>query len=255
MDAALNQSIKFEGLSRRPPETDVERYISQTAPRLDYYRQLSLWAKYFGRDAITARLYNRDLLNNGDIVADFIANSGLPIDVPYVEPKITTESLNESLCRDVLEFKRILNRIPREKEKERALANKLRVVSREMTKNNPFNNSTLLSFDERQNILEDCKKSNKLLVTEYMNDIPGALQLLTTIPEVNVDTLKVNEYLGLNTEKLIEILHRLEEPRLYANQIYLLLRVGKYFRNKIPFLYALLIYMRNLFKNKSNAKQ
>ena len=46
---------------------------------LDYDRRLGLWADVFGADKLTLRVYDRKLLKNGDIFADFLAAIGLNI--------------------------------------------------------------------------------------------------------------------------------------------------------------------------------
>ena len=46
---------------------------------LDYDRRLGLWADVFGDAAMTIRVYDRNLLKNGDIFADFLSVTGLDI--------------------------------------------------------------------------------------------------------------------------------------------------------------------------------
>jgi len=50
---------------------------SRQALYLDYDRRLGLWADEFGDDRLTLRVYDRALMKDGDIVADFLALVGL----------------------------------------------------------------------------------------------------------------------------------------------------------------------------------
>lgn len=51
---------------------------ARLAKPLDYARILDDWAGEFGREAIRPRLFARDQLIDGDVVADFIETAGLP---------------------------------------------------------------------------------------------------------------------------------------------------------------------------------
>lgn len=51
---------------------------AKLARPFDYARVLHDWSAVFGREAIRPRLYSRDELVDGDVVADFIATAGLP---------------------------------------------------------------------------------------------------------------------------------------------------------------------------------
>ncbi|NKC31324.1 tetratricopeptide repeat protein [Falsiroseomonas selenitidurans] len=52
----------------------------------DYARLLDLWAGIFGADALLVRIFERDLLRNGDAVDDFLALCGIDLAVPQDDP-------------------------------------------------------------------------------------------------------------------------------------------------------------------------
>jgi tetratricopeptide (TPR) repeat protein len=52
----------------------------------DYAALLDLWACIFGEAAVTPRIFEPDSLLNGDVVDDFLALCGIPIEVPKDDP-------------------------------------------------------------------------------------------------------------------------------------------------------------------------
>ncbi len=62
------------GVMREPglPDGGIERH-----PEYDYGGLLDRWAAVFGDDAIVARVFSRDRLRDGDVVADFLALTGM----------------------------------------------------------------------------------------------------------------------------------------------------------------------------------
>ena len=59
---------------------------------LEYDSKLDLWSKYFGRENLLVRIYERTKLIEGDVVSDFIVTSGIPV-IP--ETLVLNESLGE----------------------------------------------------------------------------------------------------------------------------------------------------------------
>jgi hypothetical protein len=59
---------------------------------LEYDSKLDLWSKYFGRENLLVRIYERPRLIEGDVVSDFIVTTGIPV---TPEPLVLNESLGE----------------------------------------------------------------------------------------------------------------------------------------------------------------
>ncbi|MGH1367757.1 MAG: hypothetical protein ACRBCL_04015 [Maritimibacter sp.] len=76
----------------------------------DYRRVMDLWSEVFGRELISARLFERKLLHSEDVVLDFLRICGVP-----TETEIETVKANESLSPEALVALRELNKhIPKE---------------------------------------------------------------------------------------------------------------------------------------------
>ncbi len=74
---------------RRQDELSLSRYstalrrgskrASPLAEPLDYEKILEPWAKAFGRDALKPRIFDREVMPQGDVVRDFAQAAGLPL--------------------------------------------------------------------------------------------------------------------------------------------------------------------------------
>jgi hypothetical protein len=96
----------FSGRMEVPsPEQREERY--------NYQSLLQRWSSVFGKRNIVCRLFDRTLLKDGDVVADFLQLLGIERNDGYRQP----ERVNESLDINALEFLRLFNTtVPRFKD-------------------------------------------------------------------------------------------------------------------------------------------
>ncbi len=91
-------------------DLDFEAFARAFAPRLDSRHILLRWASVFGPDRIRVRPYERASMPGG-IVPDFFEHVlGFRVPDGWIEPPADVESLNRGLCRDFVEYIRILNR-------------------------------------------------------------------------------------------------------------------------------------------------
>jgi len=234
VDASLNQTIKFYGLSRRPPDTSVDGYIKAVAPRLDYYRQASLWADIFGQENVQVRIYDRQLLKDRDIIADFVDHLDLPVDMLSERRELGASEANDRLTRDLAEVKRILNRIARPKEHERTLGVTLRQISADMCQQANNADYALLSNEQRRCITETYAESNRMLIEQFLNNDMNALQVMNALPAEKAD------YPGLKIEKAIEIMHRLKDTEQQVRRRNRIRGVLIVIRSRYPFFHAML---------------
>jgi hypothetical protein len=102
-----NYSTAIKGGGRKPlqpPDTP------EALRHYDHWDLLCRWANVFGRERIICRKFERSLLKDGDIVADFLALAGVDGSLPFERPPPS----NESLDAQSLEFLRLLNQhVPR----------------------------------------------------------------------------------------------------------------------------------------------
>jgi len=202
MDSAINQTIKYGGLlddgaARWPTEILVEKY----APRLDYARCLDAWAQAFPSATVKVGVYERGQLNDHGIVEDFFSLIRLPSDGLKREVFNDAER-NFRLSRDVLEVKRILNRVERPKYEERVLAACLRDISAEM--GNANDDWPLLTTAQREALAQKFASSNADVARRYLGRDDGIL-----FKEPNPSAQPENEaYPGLRIEAALEIIMR-----------------------------------------------
>lgn len=128
--SAFNQSIKTEGL-REPGQ---ENYVSDRAyldfckPGLLYGPRLDAWANAFPNARLEVVPYIRSALKGQNAAIDFAHRAGIGhIETPN---SIQRRTINDSLTREYLEVKKILNKNRVSKSEERARIFVLRELSR-----------------------------------------------------------------------------------------------------------------------------
>jgi capsular polysaccharide export protein len=203
VNSAFNHIIKIEGLLGRCLYSDIQQLIEHLAPRLDYAQELRAWSEHFGRDAMVVRPYEKSQLVDGDAVSDFMVRTGLSdFGSRFVRPDYQ-ESRNLGLPRDVLEVKRILNRVPKTKPEERVLIWALQKIGTEMPPAKP-EWDFLLTSSARCALIERYASANREVAECYLATGTGAL-FRDPLPH----TRKEAEYPGLLTERALEIMMRL----------------------------------------------
>lgn len=95
------QQIVHGGLETRALESAISKYNP------DYEKFLSSWAKVFGPNAITARIFDKSQLKSRDVVHDFLDVLHLTNSID--EFSFSSEDKNPSLGGVALELKRICN--------------------------------------------------------------------------------------------------------------------------------------------------
>jgi hypothetical protein len=81
---------------------------AEITQKYDYEAIIARWAAVFGEEAMDVRLFDREILKDGDVVADFVAKLG-------IDPQefILEKEMNRSLGSVGLEFLRVFNaRVP-----------------------------------------------------------------------------------------------------------------------------------------------
>jgi hypothetical protein len=106
-ESLYNQRIKYENF-----DEPFERHLELVEPMLAYHRNASAWADVFGADNCTFRSYEAVA---GDIRRVFLADALDILDTELFVDEATRD--NERVSRDVLEFKREVNRRARADER------------------------------------------------------------------------------------------------------------------------------------------
>ena len=103
MESWYNQLVKAMGYSGTFTDS-----INEFDALWDYARHLERWAAVFGHAQIIVRTYPDTVATNFDIRHDFATLLGIEPDTF----RLSASRPNERLLRDVLEFQRIINRLP-----------------------------------------------------------------------------------------------------------------------------------------------
>ncbi len=172
-ESVINQHIKNEGLSNYKKIREAHEYIDLLHPRLCYDKILDLWARYFGKDNITAIPFEEDKLFKGDVVADFMHYIGID-DLSGFLPLKTKDRQNRRLLRDVFEFKRTLNTKQKSKAEEEFITDVLQSISDDMRSIGHID-YPLLTHEQRQNILTKYAQNNRIVAREYCGIEDGDL--------------------------------------------------------------------------------
>ncbi|MFA6900010.1 MAG: hypothetical protein WC256_07360 [Desulfurivibrionaceae bacterium] len=203
VNSAFNHIVKVEGLVGRCLYSNIQELTEHLAPRLNYAQELRAWGEHFGRDAMVVRPYEKSQLVDGDAVSDFLVRIGLSgCSSRFVRPNYQ-ESRNPGLPRDVLEVKRILNRVPKSKSEERVLIWALQKIGTEMPTPN-LEWDFLLTSSERCALIERYASANREVAESYLASGTGAL-FRDPLPHAS----KEAEYPGLLAERVLAIMIRL----------------------------------------------
>ena len=237
VNSAINHIIKTEGLVGRPLFQSVDAFLNLIHPRLDYHAVLAMWAKEFGERNIIVAPYEKAQFKNGDLFDDFLERIGIASADGFDRPPRSVETENVRLSRDVLEVKRILNRVPKKKYEEQAIIKALQQVTLEM---GDCSSHEVHYFGprERLKLLRRYESGNKAVAIQYLGRENGRL-FLEPWPDSDEPW---EPYPGLSVEKAVEILFRLQR-KLNSRPLrwdYLRFASGRWLRQHALWLHALL---------------
>jgi hypothetical protein len=189
--------------------TDLNRAIDRisTSRRFDYGNMCAQWARVIGEENLIVRPFERVQLRNGNILADLFYHL-LKMPIPATV-KLPADNLNPRLCRDALEFKQLVNRMPVDRETMNATLPGLLAYSKAVDDRtrNAFQEHLLLSPSQRLEILQSCADTNAHLARAYLGREDGVL-----FEEPMTDpTIEWTPYPGLSKEVLKAIVCFLAE--------------------------------------------
>ena len=154
-----NQTIKAQGATH-----DFDRCYEQWYGLWDYAAQIDAWAEVFGAENIIVRPFEAAQFRGGGLLEDFLAQAGISRDGLAVP----TKPVNTGLNRDLLEFQRILNRLPGPIPKKRRFHRALMALSTGSAGNGRFDETPLLEAHRRAAILDSYAESNRRVARTYL---------------------------------------------------------------------------------------
>lgn len=182
-------------------------YGIRTSSRFDYGNMCTQWACAIGEENLIVRPFEPNQLYNGSILADFFHHLlGMP-SPEFLE--FPAENLNPRLCRDALEFKQLVNRMPIDRETMNATLPGLLAYSKavDARTQNAYQEHVLLSPSQRLEILQSYTDINAQIARKYLGRKDG---VLFRDPMTN-PTAEWTPYPGLSTSTLADIVHFLGE--------------------------------------------
>ncbi len=234
LESVYNQCVKHEtGFGG-----DIHEFHPAMEEMLDYDRQLSLWADAFGDENVTIRSYD-DIAN--DLIPSFLECVGLQRGI-VGKSSNTKERVNERFGRDVLEYKRILNRIdvPRAEAAMGMFA--LWRISEQLGDINAF--QKFLAPGQRRELLARHKSGNDRVRCRFM---PPRNEGLFKDPDPEMDETWT-PYSGLSVERALEIYLRHQRiTGTWSFRLELTLRrVAHFLRQKVPGFNSVLDFLQRL---------
>lgn len=185
-----NQTVKAQG------ETGtIEESLARYDELWDYRRQLSLWSGVFGRENMIVRSYSPASRTSRMLISDFLQQLGLrgdDWDLPEMQ-------VNAGETRDILEFQRLVNRLPLTVQEKRRFHKELIELSTRTRGEGLFDESPLLDRERRLAILAHYSRGNQEVAETYLGGEPLFDSEIPAVPKADVEA-------GLTAEKLTYIL-------------------------------------------------
>lgn len=201
LEAVYNQCVKHEtGFSG-----SIADFLPLMEEMLDYAGHLDLWAKSFGAENIVVRSYSQAA---DRLISDFLEASVGIEDVAGFRP--AKENGNTRLNRDILEYKRILNKIPVPRHEAFLNMRALWAISERL--GDVHSHQQYLSPEARIRLVEKYARGNARLQERFLR--PGMHPLFPALkaPDPRAPAhVAWSPYPGLSVEKAIEILYHHEK--------------------------------------------
>lgn len=157
--------------------TDLEKglYKISTDKRFDYGNMCTLWSRALGKANLIVRPFEPVQFYKGTLLADFFHHA-LGTAVPE-SLDLPSENLNPRLCRDALEFKQWVNRLPVDRDIMNGTLPGLLAYSEAMDAktHSPYQEHVLLSPSQRLEILHRYADTNAHIARTYLGREDGKL--------------------------------------------------------------------------------
>ncbi len=229
--SAVSQTIRIERLiSKKRVYLNDNQFFELMKPLLNYSFILQVWRDTIKPKNMTLIPYEKSQLYGGSSVSDFLMRINLDhLDFKYSDNKLI---VNSSLNLDLIEVKKILNRVPRNINQERLIINCMEKLSKKYPQKseyslNPFVFEKLIvaSMEQCKELELFCGKEFFGTSIDFVNEKPVTKQeLLQSIRQFKSEISHVNYWL-----------------------LYLKFKVMSFFRGRLKPLHALLHQVRLIF--------
>jgi hypothetical protein len=187
-----NQRVKAQG------ETEgIEACVSQSYELWDYQRRLAPWAAVFGEDALIVRRYVSPAEHWHSLIDDMM--QVLAIENFVAAPH--EASVNSGENRDILEFQRVLNRLPLSVQEKRRFHKELIMLSGRAKGLGLFDERPLLNLAAREELMQRYALSNAAVAERWFGGAP-----LFPEPPAKASATEAVAETGLTPAKMLYIL-------------------------------------------------
>jgi len=129
LSSTISHTIKIERLaSEKQIYRSDEQFFEMVKPSLDYDKIISIWADQLKAEKVIVSPYVKEKLIGRSSVIDFLTRTG--IDSEHFPEQRIHRTINESISREYIEVKKVLNATPRTKDDERLIVHCLKRLSR-----------------------------------------------------------------------------------------------------------------------------
>jgi hypothetical protein len=192
--------------------TDMNRAISffGSSEQFDYENMCAHWAGAIGAENLMVRPFEQSQFHEGDILKDFFHHLlGRPVPENALLP---AGNMNPRLCRDALEFKQLVNRLPIDRETKNATLAGLFAYSGavDARTQGAWQEHVMLSPSQRLDILRRCADGNARIARAWLGREDGVL-FREAMPD---STVAWTPYPGVSRQTLEAIVHFLSERDL-----------------------------------------
>lgn len=207
MESIWNQEVKTFLYTK-----NCQTYVKEHICDYDYDTRLSAIAEVIGKENMIVKIYDGGRFTNGNyIFEDFLSVFGIDDIHDFKKQQF---QINPSMGKNVIEIKRILNQIPsgmilEEEFRKFSMARMVFAENEEKITKAP----SILSYEERKEILDTFEESNRRLGKEYFgmeaSPFPALEQKEDEAAEQNIyeDIIRFFGELFVRQAKEMELLH------------------------------------------------
>jgi hypothetical protein len=169
----------------------------------DHLNYLKNWIKYFIPEQFILRTYEKSCIGN-DVVIDFLKILGIKDKTGFVQPPENNLNTNAGLTPEVIEILRLSKYMVGDENDNKMLDMAYNILSERFKKRDPFKTYGFLTLEERLQIMEKYKSSNREVARIFFGDERQEL-FLDPIDEKDVQPV----FQGLTIENTVPVLMEL----------------------------------------------
>jgi len=163
LESGASQTIRIQGLlSDKDAYRNDRQFYQMMMPLLRYGQMLDIWQEEMPKARIAAVPYVRSQLVNGDSISDFLHRADL--DAEKLRLGKTQLSVNESISREFIEVKKVLNRGRHSSVREHAIIACLQHLSQ----GSRFSTKYIFPTDIMEEVVALAEKENAVVNSKYI---------------------------------------------------------------------------------------